>query len=141
MAEDKHPVSLVCSLGEELDQRVELRRRRATRAHEFGVKRELAKHRERLEYLKSVARDVANEAENLLPLALEPQVIELAMFRMQINLKHLLLLWREVGGHEIFGAPQQKRSETPLQQREFLRILFFLDWRAIKLGKSRLVAK
>ena len=91
-------------LAELLDQRVELRAGNVvvTRVDEARVDAELAQERDRAQDREPVAIEVVEQAEDLLPLALQPSVVELAVTWMEIDLEGLLLLRRQVAATSSF---------------------------------------
>ena len=63
---------------------------------EARVQAELAQQRDRAQDREAVAVEVADQPEDLLALALQVRVVELAVARMKVDLEGLLLLGRQV---------------------------------------------
>ena len=59
--------------------------------------------------------DVVDQAEHLLPLALQVRLVDAAVPRVQLDLQHLLLLRRQVGGDLLLGAAQHERPDAAAQ--------------------------
>ena len=83
---------------------------------------ELAQQRERAQDREPVAVEVVEQAEDLLPLALQVRLVELAVPRVQLDLEHLLLLGRQVGGDLLLGAALDQRLDPPPQLGEQLGV-------------------
>ena len=75
---------------------------------EARIDAELAQERDRAQDREPVAVEVVDQAEDLLPLALQPGLVELAVARVELDLERLLLLRRQVGGDEFLGAALER---------------------------------
>ena len=123
--------------SELLDERVELRARDAVGSlvDEARMEAELAQQRDRAQDREAVAVEVVEQAEDLLALALQVGVVELAVARVEVDLERLLLLRRQVGGDELLGAALDERLDPPPQAREPLAVAVALDRPRVLLGE------
>ncbi len=102
-----------------------------------GVQAELAQQGQRAQDREPVGVHVADQAEDLLPLALQMGLVDLAVPRVQVDLEHLLLLGREVGGHEFLGAALDQRLDPPPELGEQLGLAVFLDRAGVVVAEPR----
>ena len=70
---------------------------------------------------------VVDQAEHLLPFPLQLGLVDLAVLRVQLDLQHLLLLGRQVGGHLLLGPALDQRLDPPLQLGQQLGVALLLD--------------
>ena len=111
------------------EQRVDLGRRQACVGFvdQPGVQAQLAQHGQRAEDREPVGVHVVDQAEDLLPLPLQPRLVDLAVLRMQVDLQDLLLLGGQVGGHLFLGAPPDERLDPPLELGQALAVALSFD--------------
>jgi len=97
----------------------------------------LAQEREGAEDLEPVLGHVLDEAEDLLPLALQLAVVDRAVPRVQLDFEDVLHLRREVRGDLLLGAaPHQGADPTP-QRGELLGVALPLDGGPVDIGEPR----
>ena len=66
-------------------------------------------------------------------------VVDAAVARREVDLEHLLLLGRQVGGDQVLGASQQERPDPPAEALERLLVAFLLHRVGDQLLESRRV--
>ncbi len=106
LAEDERPVAAADDVAQLLDERAELGARHGVVVvvDEARMQAELAQQRDRAQDREAVAVEVVDQPEDLLTLALQMRVVELAVARMQVDLEGLLLLCGEIRGHQLLRA-------------------------------------
>ena len=77
----------------------------------------MAQTREGRQHRHTVVLEVPDQVEHLLPLALEPTVVEAAVGRRELDLDDLLLLGRQVEEDVLLGPAQQEGGDAPTQDR------------------------
>ena len=81
---------------------------------------QLPQQRQGAQDREPVGVQVVDQAEHLLPLALQVSLVQLAVLRVQLDLEHLLLLGREVGGDLLLRPPPDQRLDpAPQLGQEF----------------------
>lgn len=86
--------------------------------HQGRVDRELAQSSERGENLDPVALEIVREPQDPAPLPLKVPVVEPAVRGGEVDVQHLLLLGRQVGGDLLLGPAQQERPDPAPQPRQ-----------------------
>ena len=129
LAEHQRPVPAADHLAQLAEQRVDLGRRQVgvRLVDQPGVQAELAQQGQRAEDREAVGVHVVDQAEDLLPLPLQPGLVDLAVLRVQVDLQDLLLLGGQVGGHLFLGAAQDQRLDPPLELGQPLGVALLLD--------------
>ena len=102
---------------------------------EARVQAQLPQQRDRAEDREAVAIEVAEQPEDLLPLALQVGVVDLAVARVEVDLEGLLLLGRQVARDELLRAPLDERLDPAPQPREPLGVAAALDRLRVLLGE------
>ena len=96
---------------------------------------ELAQQRDRAQDREAVAVEVVDQPEDLLTLALQVRVVELAVARMQLHVEGLLLLGGEIRGHQLLRAALEQRLDPAPQACEPLAVAAALDRPRVLLGE------
>ena len=125
-------------LAELLHERVDLRAAELDvgGVDEPGMQAQPAQQRERTQDGEAVARDVAEQAQYRLALPLQVPLVEAAMARAELDLQHLLLLGREVGGHLLLGAALDQGRDPPPQPAQELGVGVLLDRPRVLLAEA-----
>ena len=113
LAEDERAVAAADDVAELLDQRAELRAGHASWRASTRPGCRLSWRSSVIErrIVKRLRSKSSIKPEDLLALALQVGVVELAVARMQVHLERLLLLGRQVAGHQLLRAALDQRLD------------------------------
>lgn len=101
----------------------------------------MPQQRDRAQDREPVAVEIVDQAEDLLALALQAGLVQLAVARVELNLERLLLLGGKVSGDELLGAALDQGLDPSPQAREALAVGLAFDRARVLLGEMLRVGK